>query len=265
MFLHALAPYLAQSQLEQADNLVDRRRDFYVIGPPLSLTNATHWFRVFARDGNPCISHAYVTCDSPRAPVAGIAVIGDANAARQWALNNWVEQLSLPPKTPASVEGYLLAPPDEHGQQTLQLAYVGLANVEWTVLGSDVEPLCELIDDNLVLAACWAPLVGEYSAVVRPALQLLHCSLCGGGLARLRCTGCGYQHVTTTAAGLLATEFSCCIPRRCAELMIAANYHRFKVDPSDARKREHAKWAATAVPLSPEDMVDQRPKRSIKL
>ena len=162
-FVKQLAPYLSTTQLEQANYLVQRRRDFYVVGPPLSLTNAVHWFRVYARQaGEASIAHGYVTVDSNRVPSLGVDVLGDVHAAQQWALNHWVDELQLAPKTPACVQGYLLQPPNANGQQPVQLAYVGLTDCDMvTVLSSDDEPLCELLDDSLRLSACWAPLVGE--------------------------------------------------------------------------------------------------------
>lgn len=269
VLLWQLAPYLTDNQLTNAADLVHRLQSFYVIAPPLSLSNCLHWLRVHAGTDPVRISHAYVTPNADRAPALNIPVLGYANEATDWALDHWRDSLHAPPTTPACVHGYLLYPPNSFNEQKLQLAYAGLlaegAVVE--LLGSDDEPLCELLDDRLTLAACWAPLVGEYSALVRPALQLLHCSICGGGITRARCNCCGcvYGDMAMAAATMVTGNISCCIPRQCAMLLTSGNYHRFGQDPADARKREHLSWASSVGPAPPLETIDNRPKRSIKL
>ena len=265
--LRKLAPYLRNVDVERADRFCARSEDFYVVSPPLRFTNCTHWFRVHAADCVMRVTHAYVT-EVGYSPPLLFPVIGDSLEASVYADKNWplLSSKDMQADDVACVNGYLLTPSDV-GPFALQTAYAGLSSARpIDLLASDAEPLCELVDDSLLHIACWAPLVGEFNLVVPPALKLLHCGLCGGGLAFNNCVGCGYGYGDLRGlVNMMTGDVMCSVPRRCVDLLVESSYHRFVHSPLDARKREHARWAASVAPCPEVPAMRGRTKRRIQL
>jgi hypothetical protein len=269
--IELLAPHLAYADAAKIQRRGASGERTYFVGPPLRVHGAVQIYCIDATRfpdglyGSPIIYHAYVArrpesfVNHPDIKRTARALTFDhLELAEEYACQHWGEELVWDDAT-SVMEGHLIKPgPD----------YVKVGTFTcWSrgefpeMLAYDHEPVCEVIDDSILEISLWEPSRMELS-VGRTPFAAYFCELCGGGVNDGNCTFCdAHFNMPRTSA-----PWPYALPRT-AELAYKRVNYDFKIEPVEARKAEHRKWAEPGfVPQIPIEFLSHgKQQRSIEL
>jgi hypothetical protein len=268
--ISALAPHLAWDDVEHIRNQGQLRRTYF-IGPPLRVHGAVQVFCIDSARaddgvyGVPFIYHALVG----RRPESFINHPDIKKTARKlqypymeeaedFACQHWPDEMVWDDCT-SVLEGRLINPgPD----------YVKVAEfTAWSqgdfpdMLYGNYEPVCEIVDDSLLEVSLWEPSRMELTVGHKPYLANF-CALCGGGIDDGSCSFCDAKFNMPATS----PSWPYALPRTIEMAYKRVNYD-FKIEPIEARKAEHRKWAEPGfVPEIPIEFLSLgKQQRSIEL
>lgn len=256
--IERLAPHMSPDEIEKIyrRGLTERT---YFAGPPLRVHGALQIFCIDrARIGNvygePTIYHAYVI-RRPESFVNHPAIMRAAENvkfpwmedAEDYACEHWPDEM-IWDECKSVMAGYMVTP-GPHCERVVEF-------IAWSagqfpeMLAYDHEPVCEIIDDSLEEVSVWQPTCFEMSVGHLPFVANF-CTLCGGGVAGNRCSFCDCVFNMPT----ISVQWPYALPRSAENALRIVDYE-FKIEPVEARKAEHRKWAKPGyVPAIPTEFL----------
>lgn len=260
--LSVVAPHLERHELQ---DLLDRHRTERVafLGPGLVIRGAVHHYFLMSAAGQSVVyrSHtmrvrASYACSREPSQLLEPA-LPFLERAIDYAEINWGDKLVWDRGIDA-VHGTVCAAP---GSKWGDIEFVSLCDVSLARLIAEAaieEPISEMLDDAII--ETYEPrFAAEEALGQRTPYKVNFCGRCGGGLAHTRCSFCG---LTYDFGGLVVSDW----PHPICLSMLAAvqeKGYEFEIDPVEARKAEHRKWAKSDFVLTKPEA--EQPLRSIVL